>query len=100
MQMSGPPSANEISGNGEVNLIWKRLSSSGLISSVSDSSFWPNPLRAPQRLMEATQSIDRTGSLSWNSNPSRSVKVQVSLSSLISWPWTICGFGVSDASMP
>ena len=47
--------------------------------------------RAPQRLIDAMQSSAVTGAPSCHSRPSRSVKVQVSLSALISWRSTICG---------
>ena len=51
--------------------------------------------RAPQRLSDAMQSSAVTGLPSCHSSPSRSVKVQVSLSALISWRSTICGCGLS-----
>ena len=49
------------------------------------------PSRADQRLSEATQSSAVTGAPSCHSRPSRSVKVQVSLSSLTVQVSTICG---------
>ena len=58
---------------------------------MSDISFWPIESLAPQRLIEATQSSAVTGLPSCHSRPSRSVKVQVSLSGETSHLSTICG---------
>ena len=54
-------------------------------------SFWPMPSRTLQRFSEAMQSSAVTGWPSCHSRPSRSVKVQVSLSSLTLHLSTICG---------
>ncbi len=53
------------------------LSSGALISSVAASSAWPNPSRAPQRLMLAAQSRASTLVPSWNIRSGRSVMRQV-----------------------
>ena len=60
----------------------------------------PNGSRFDQRLIEATQSIARTFSPSWNTSPSRRVKRQRSLSSESSWPAAICGCTLKDSSRP
>ena len=67
------------------------LSSGADSSSVRASSAWPNASRAPQRLIEATQSLASTRSPLWNSRPSRRVSFQVLPSFSMTWPATICG---------
>ncbi len=57
------------------------------------------PSRAPQRLSEAMTSSEVTGAPSWNLSPSRSVKVQVFLSSEVSQLSTICGCGFMFSSI-
>src|SRR5215471_10121201 len=54
--------------------------------------FWPIESRTPQRLIEAMQSSDVTGVPLLHCRPSRSVKVQVSLSADTSYLSTIWGF--------
>ncbi len=53
-------SASGNSGNGYFSRNRMVLSSMALSSSVAASSAWPNPSRAPQRLMLATQSRANT----------------------------------------
>jgi len=77
----------------------KVLSSITSKESITPMSCWPMPSRAPQRSSEAMQSSEVTGSPSCHSRPSRSVKVQVRLSSLTSQLSTICGCGVRLSSM-
>lgn len=79
----------------------RKLRSSGLsMRSVKPSRAWPKLSRAPQRLIEATQSTPRTGVPSWNFRPSRRRKDHVRLSSETVWPSTICGVGRFFASTP
>ena len=74
------------------------LASGALSSVTTPKSFWPIESLAPQRLIEATQSSAVTGLPSCHSRPSRSVKVQVSLSGETSHLSTICGLTSSFSS--
>ena len=65
------PSAAGSSGNACLSLILKRRSSIASKPSMYFIVSWPKPSRAPQRWIEAMQSAERTGSLSWNFSPSR-----------------------------
>ena len=67
---------------------------------MREPSAMPNASTWIQRLIEATQSAATTGELSWNFSPSRSVMVQVSLSSETVWPAAICGCGAKFSSLP
>jgi hypothetical protein len=75
-------------------MVWSSIAE---ISSVRAISAWPNASRAPQRLMEATQSRASTFSPSWNINPSRSVSFQVSPSFSIVCPASICGVALKPS---
>ena len=76
---------------GALSRIWKVLGSTAFISLTLVHSIWPSGSRTAQRLSEGTTSSDVTGVPSWNSSPSRRVKVQVSLSSDTVHLSTICG---------
>jgi hypothetical protein len=65
------PSAAGRSANGFLSLILNLRSSTTSNVSTNFIISWPKPSRAPQRLIEAMQSAERTGSLSWNFSPSR-----------------------------
>jgi hypothetical protein len=87
----GWPSACSMMPVGALSWIWKVLGSSALTSATLVHSSWPSGRRTDQRLSDGTTSSDVTGVPSWNSNPSRKVKVQVSLSGETSHLSTICG---------
>ena len=76
------------------------LSSGADSSSVRAISAWPNASRAPQRLIEATQSRASTFSPLWNISPSRSVSFQVLPSFSTTWPATICGVALKPPFWP
>ncbi len=63
-------------------------------------SFCPIASRLPQRAIEATTSSPVTGLPSWNSSPSRSVKVHSRLSGLTVHLSTICGWMRLFSSVP
>ncbi len=77
----------------------KVLSSIFFNSPVDFISAWPKESRAPQRLIEAMQSSEVTGVPSLHSSPSRSVMVQVSLSSETVYFSAICGWTLRSASV-
>ncbi len=87
----GLPSTSRSSGNGcfSTNLMVFGFVASSV--SVSAISILPSGSRTDQRLSEATQSSAVTGLPSCHFRPSRSTKVQVSLSGLLSKLSTICG---------
>jgi hypothetical protein len=60
----------------------------------------PKVSRLAQRFSEATTSALVTGLPSWNSRPSRSLKVQVSESFETPQVSTICGLILPSASVP
>jgi hypothetical protein len=66
-------------------------SSAAESSSDAAMSVWPNEFRRPQRPMLATQSRAKTGSPSWNFNPSRRVGVYNFPCAPMTVPSTICG---------
>jgi hypothetical protein len=77
----GLPSAKRTRPVGDLSLISKVFGSFAVIVSTKDSIFCPIESFAPQRLIEGTMSSDVTGLPSCHISPSRSVIVQVSLSS-------------------
>ena len=87
----GLPSAVSMMPVGALSWIWKVLGSIAFTSATLANSIWPSGSRTAQRLSEGTTSSDVTGVPSWNSSPSRRVKVQVSLSSEVVHLSTICG---------
>ena len=95
----GLPRASTTRPNGCESTMAKVLASIALISFVTPSRTWPKPSRAPQRLIEAMQSSEVTGVPSLHSSPSRSVMVQVSLSSETVYFSAICGWILRSASL-
>ena len=87
----GWPSACSMTPVGALSWIWKVLGSIAFTSATLVHSSWPIGVRTAQRLSEGMTSSDVTGVPSWNSSPSRRVKVQVSLSSEVVHLSTICG---------
>ena len=83
---------------GSFSTSWKVLGSSAFRSATLVHRIWPSESRTAQRFSEATTSSLVTGCPSWNSSPSRRVKVQVSLSSDIVQLSTICGLICSLSS--
>ena len=83
---------------GDFSTIWKVLASTAFSSATFAHRMVPRLSRDAQRFSEAITSSVVTGWPSWNSSPSRSVKVQVSLSSLIFHVSTICGLILSSPS--
>jgi hypothetical protein len=69
----------------------KLFGSGESMRSTKVMSFWPMASRLPQRASEATTSSPVTGLPSWNSRPSRSVKLHCFLSALTDHLSTICG---------
>ena len=86
-------SAFSIMPNGSLSTIWKVRSSTAFISWVDLASRPPSASFSVQRLIEGTTSAEVTGVPSCHFSPSRSLKVQVSLSSLTVQLSTICGCG-------
>ncbi len=76
----------------------KVLSSSALMPDTDSINFCPNGSRLPQRSIEAMQSAAFTGAPSCHFKPSRSVKLQLNLSSLTFQVSTICGCGFNSLS--
>ena len=76
---------------GALSTSWKVLASIALASASLAHRIWPRPSRTAQRFSDASTSSVVTGWPSWNSRPSRSVKVQVSLSGETVQVSTICG---------
>ena len=76
------------------------LSSGADSSSVRAINAWPKASRAPQRLIDAAQSLASTRSPLWNSSPSRSVSFQVLPSFSTTWPATICGVHLKPNCLP
>ena len=93
-------SASGSSGNGYFSRNTMVRSSGAPISSVAASSAWPKPSRAPQRLIEATQSRASTLVSSWNIRSGRSVRRQVLPSSSLMAPSAICGCARNWPSRP
>ena len=94
------PSAYSIFGNGCLRRRRKLLSSTASIASSRALIIWPMLSRTIQRCRLAMQSAGRTGSLSWNFRPERSLNVQVRPSEETSEPSHICGFGTRLLSTP
>ena len=84
---------------GSFIFILKVLASTTSRPTTEPIIFWPIESRAAQRLIEATQSSAVTGLPSCHSRPSRSVKVQVSLSADTSYLSTIWGFTSNFSSI-
>ncbi len=84
---------------GSFIFILKVLGSTTSKSVTEPIIFWPIESRAAQRLIEAMQSSEVTGLPSCHSRPSRSVKVQVSLSAETSYLSTICGLTSNFSSI-
>ena len=80
----GLPSTSSSSGKGCFSTSLKVLASAASSDAVSAISILPSGSRTDQRLSEATQSSAVTGLPSCHLRPSRSTKVQVSLSGLLS----------------
>ena len=78
----GLPSESSTSPYGSFRIILKVFASTASHLSMNDASLIPIASRVAQRLIEAMQSSEVTGLLSWNSSPSRSVNVHVFLSGL------------------
>jgi hypothetical protein len=87
----GLPRASNIKPVGEFSVAVKVLASTAFHSLTKLFSFCPIESRAAQRLIDATTSSAVTGLSSWNSKPSRSVKLQTRLSGLTLYLSTICG---------
>src|SRR5262245_31661458 len=87
----GLPSDSSTRPYGSFIFILKVLASAASKPATEAIIFWPIESRAPQRLIEAMQSSAVTGLPSDQTNPSRRVKVQVSLSSDTLHLSTICG---------
>ena len=84
---------------GSFIFILKVLASTTSKPATEPIIFWPIESRAAQRLIEAMQSSAVTGLPLLHSRPSRSVKVQVSLSADTSYLSTIWGFTSNFSSM-
>ena len=84
---------------GSFIFILKVLASTTSKSATEPNSFWPIESLAAQRLIEAMQSSEVTGVPLLHCRPSRSVKVQVSLSGDTSHLSTIWGFTSNFSSM-
>jgi len=91
---------SSISGKGRFSRISKFRSLVARISSVACISVWPIVSRAPQRLIEATQSTAGTGSLSWKRSPSRRRNCQSRPLFETSCPSTNCGRVRNSVSTP
>ena len=91
-------SADSIRPSGSLRAISKVLSSTAFISRVNLASRPPIASLSVQRLIEGMTSADVTGVPSCHLSPSRNVKIQVSLSSLVFQLSTICGCGFRLAS--
>jgi len=76
---------------GCVSTSWKVLASTALASASLAQRIWPTESRTAQRLSDASTSSVVTGWPSWNSSPSRRVKVQVRMSGVTFQVSTICG---------
>jgi hypothetical protein len=96
----GLPNACSIIPNGSRSRMRKVRASTASIASLAAISFCPRASRLPQRASEAITSSLVTGLPSWNSSPSRSVKVQTLRSLPTSQRCTICGCTVPCASVP
>ena len=94
----GLPSDSMTAPNFSFSTIWKVLASTAFSSATFAHRMVPRLSRDAPRCSEAITSSVVTGWPSWNSSPSRSVKVQVSLSSLIFHVSTICGLILSSPS--
>ena len=88
----GLPSAVSTSPVTSLRTMRKVFWSTTVMSLTKDMSFCPSVSLTAQRLMEATQSSAVTGLPSCQRSPSRSVMVWVSLSPLMSYLPTICGW--------
>src|SRR6202012_5820363 len=77
----GLPSDSSTRPYGSFIFILKVLASTASKPATEPSIFWPIESLAAQRLIEAMQSSEVTGAPVLQTSPSRSVKVQVSLSS-------------------
>ena len=84
--------------NGSLSTIWNVRSSTAPIDCVTLASRPPCTSLSVKRLIEGSTSAVVTGEPSVHFRPSRSLKVQVSLSSLTVQLSTICGCGSSLAS--
>ena len=76
---------------GALSWIWKVLGSSAFTSATLVHSNWPYGIAHRPALERGHDVLAVTGVPSWNSSPSRRVKVQVSLSSEVVHLSTICG---------
>ena len=93
------PKASPSSRNGAFSRKRMVRSSAAANSSVWAIRVWPNPSRAAQRRMLATQSRASTGAPSWKRSPSRSRMVTVRPLSAVSKPSAICGWVRNAASV-
>ena len=93
IEESGLASASSMSGKGLVSLISKVRSPMGTYSAATLASNCPIGSRTAQRLIDAMQSVLRTGVLSWKRRPSRRRMRQVRPFGATSWPSAICGWG-------
>lgn len=84
--------------NGSLSTMLKVRSSIAFIDCVTRASRPPCTSLSVKRLIEGRTSAEVTGDPSCHLSPSRSLKVQVSLSSLTVQLSTICGCGSSLAS--
>ena len=87
----GLPSESSTSPYGSFRIILNVFASTASQRSTNDASLIPIESRVAQRLIEAMQSSEVTGLLSWNKSPSRSVKVHVFLSGLTAYFSSISG---------
>ena len=88
-------SAFSIRPNGSLSTIWKVRSSTAVIALVDLAKRPPRASLSVKRLIEGSTSAVVTGWPSCHLRPSRSLKVQVSWSSLTVQLSTICGLGSS-----
>ena len=95
----GLPIESSTRPNGSFSTSWKVLSSILFHSFVAAASAWPIASFFDQRVSEAMASSEVTGAPSCHFKPSRSVNVQVSLSALVSYFSTICGWIFCCSSM-
>jgi hypothetical protein len=96
----GLPSASSTKPQASRRKMRNVFASGASMRSTKLISFWPIASRLPQRAIEAATSSPVTGLPSWNSRPSRSVKVHRRWSGLTVHLSTICGCTRLFSSVP